>query len=247
MITFNGVSSTAYSDIISVQNVARPLAPGSRAQVLDIVGRDGSYYFGKDRRSQTISFRLVLNSTAISDRRAAIRQIAGWLDTDEQKILSFTDESDLIYYAVLSEAIPVDEFATVGFADVSFFIPDGCAYSSSITEVSSTGTYTTFNNQGTLDANVVMEATLNEASTEDFKLSLTDETYITVEPSTAGFSISDEVIVDTATRAVTLNDVDVQDKVTIDSTFFKLPVGVGKVTPDPASSSLTLKFRQRFI
>ena len=135
MITFNGVSSTAYSDVISVQRIRRPLAPGARAQVLDIVGREGSYYFGKDRRSQTISFRLALNSTSIADRRAAIRQIAYWLDTEEQKVLSFTDEADLIYYAVLSEPIPVDEFATVGFADVSFFIPDGCAYSAAtITE-----------------------------------------------------------------------------------------------------------------
>ena len=130
MITFNGVSSTAYSDIVSVMNVTRPLAPGARTQVLDIVGREGSYYFGKDRRSQTVSFRLVLNSTSIADRRAAIRQIAGWLDTEEQKVLSFTDEPTLIYYAVLSESIPVDEFATIGMVDVSFFVPDGCAYSS---------------------------------------------------------------------------------------------------------------------
>ena len=109
------------------------------------------------------------------------------------------------------------------------------------------GTYATFNNQGTLETYVVMEATINEATTEDFTLSLTDETYITIESSTSGFSIDDEVIVDTAMRTVTLNDVDVQNRVTIDSSFFRLPVGAGKVTPDPISTSLTLKFRQRFI
>jgi predicted phage tail component-like protein len=129
LITFNGVSSTAYSDIVSVQNVKRVLSPGARAQVLDIVGREGSYYFGKDRTSQTVSFRLALKSTAIADRWAAIRQIAYWLDTEEQKVLSFTDEPDLIYYAVLTSPIPVDEFATVGLVDISLFIPDGCAYS----------------------------------------------------------------------------------------------------------------------
>jgi predicted phage tail component-like protein len=129
LITFNGVSSTAYSDIVSVQNVKRVLSPGARAQVLEIIGREGAYYFGKDRLSQRVSFRLALNSTAIADRRAAIRQIAYWLDTEEPKVLSFTDEPDIIYYAVLADAIPVDEFATIGFADVSFLIPDGCAYS----------------------------------------------------------------------------------------------------------------------
>ena len=129
MINFNGISSTAYADIISVQNIKRPLSPGARVQAIDVIGRAGVYYCSKDRSAQTVSFRLALNSTSIEDRRAAIREIAYWFGEKEEKILSFTDEPDLIYYAVLTSPIPVDEFATVGLVDISLFIPDGCAYS----------------------------------------------------------------------------------------------------------------------
>ena len=129
MIEFNGVSSTAYEDIISVQRINRPLYPGARAQTLSIPGRDGVYYFGKDAQAQDVSFRLTLKSTSATARRSAIRQIAGWLDTDDVAILKVTDEPDLRYYAVLESPVNIDEFADLGITDIRFMIPDGCAYS----------------------------------------------------------------------------------------------------------------------
>ena len=129
MITFNGVSSTAYEDILAVQRINRPLYPGARARTLSIPDRDGVYYFGKDAREQDISFRLTLKSTSATARRSAIRQIAGWLDTDDVAILKVTDEPDLRYYAVLESPVNIDEFADLGITDIRFLIPDGCAYS----------------------------------------------------------------------------------------------------------------------
>ena len=135
MITFNSVSSTAYTDILSVMRVSRPLYPGARQQTIDIPGRDGVYYFGKDARAAQVSFRLSLKSTSAIGRRAAIRQIAGWLDTDDVAILKVTDEPDLRYYAVLTEPVNVEEFADLGMTDVTFMIPDGCAYSDTASAV----------------------------------------------------------------------------------------------------------------
>ena len=132
MITFNGVSSTAYTDILSVMRINRPIYPGSDTQTLNITGRDGVYYFGKSARAGRVSFNLALKSTSATARRAAIRQIAGWLDTEDPAILTITDEPDLRYYAVLTENINVDEFADIGMTDVTFMIPDGCAYSDTV-------------------------------------------------------------------------------------------------------------------
>ena len=134
MITFNGVSSTAYGDILSVTRVARSLYPGSNTRTLRVSARDGVHYFGRDIRDQTISFRLVLKSTSASARRATIRDIVDWLDTDDVATLTVTDEPTLRYEAVLVEAVDVDEFADLGLTEISFLIPDGCAYS----DVSST-------------------------------------------------------------------------------------------------------------
>ncbi len=134
MIEFNGIASDSFADILSIQLINRPLSPGARAHTLEIAGREGVYYFGKDSKAQNVSFRLVLKSDTIAERRTAIRSIAAWLDTDDPKILSFTDEPEIIYYAVLIDPIPVEEFALVGRVNVSFLIPDGCAYSANLKE-----------------------------------------------------------------------------------------------------------------
>ena len=135
MITFNGVSSTVYGDILSVTRVARSLYPGSNPRTLRVPARDGVHYFGRDTREQTISFRLALRSTSASARRAAIRDIVDWLDTDDVATLTVTDEPTLRYEAVLVDAVNVDEFADLGMTDVTFMIPDGCAYSDTASAV----------------------------------------------------------------------------------------------------------------
>ena len=135
MITFNGVSSTVYGDILSVTRVARSLYPGSNPRTLRVPARDGVHYFGRDTREQTISFRLALRSTSASARRAAIRDIVDWLDTDDVATLTVTDEPTLRYEAVLVDAVNVDEFADLGMTDVTFMIPDGCAYSDTASTV----------------------------------------------------------------------------------------------------------------
>ena len=245
MITFNGVSSTAYSDIISVQNVTRPLAPGARAQVLDIVGREGSYYFGKDRRSQTISFRLALNSTSIADRRTAIRQIAAWLDDDDLKPLSFTDESTLLYYAILTEPVNVDEFALVGLADVTFMVPDGCAFSTGTETVNAVAS-TTLNstNAGTLpcDTTITLSPTTDYAS---LKITLV-ETSEYLELNSSGGSTS-EIIFNTQQRTVTVDGIDATADIDFDSTWFKLSTGEFNIDVDGAASDIEIVYRERWM
>ena len=122
MITFNGISVTSFDDFVSVMQVNRPGSASNRGQLLSIVGRDGVYYFGKDGEPQTISFRLALKSATAADRRKTIRQIAAWLETEDPKVLTFDDEDDIIYYAVLVDAINADEFIDVGFLDVNLLI-----------------------------------------------------------------------------------------------------------------------------
>ena len=129
MITFNSVSSTEFDGILSVMQVKRPLHPGTNYRTLRVPARDGVYYFGKELREQYVSFKLSLQSTSNSARRAIIRSICDWLDTDDVAVLTLTDEPNLRYNAVLVEPVNVDEFASLGMTDITFLIPDGCAYS----------------------------------------------------------------------------------------------------------------------
>ena len=129
MITFNSVSSTEFDGILSVMQVKRPLHPGTNYRTLSVTDRDGVYYFGKELREQYVSFKLSLQSTSNSARRAIIRSICDWLDTDDVAVLTLTDEPNLRYNAVLVNPVNVDEFASLGMTEVTFLIPDGCAYS----------------------------------------------------------------------------------------------------------------------
>ena len=244
MIEFNGVTSDSFADILSIQRISRPASSGARAHTLDIAGRAGVYYFGKDRKPENVNFRLLLKSNSIAERRTAVRAIAAWLDTEDPKVLSFTDEPTLIYYAVLVDPIPVEEFALVGYVDVTFLIPDGCAYSASLNETSSVSGDCYYNNEGNLDTPVIIEATIEEADVEELIISLTDYVFVKIEYE---FDEDDEVVINTQTGRVTINGDNNDKYVTYDSSpFFMLPPGAGKITPVPASTSLKMTFRECF-
>ena len=245
MITFNGVSSTSYADIIAVQRINRPLYPGARANIMAIPEYDGVYYFSKDKNPIDISFRLSLKSNSITERRAAVRQIAAWLYDDDPKPLSFTDESTLIYYALLTEPVNIDEFADLGITDVRFMVPDGCAYSTGTETVSDVATTAvTSTNAGTLpcDCVITVEPTTDYAS---LKLTLA-ETSEYLELNSSGGSTS-EIIFNTQRRTVMVDGIDASSGIDYDSTWFKLPVGSFTVDVEGVASDVDIVYRERWM
>lgn len=243
MITFNGIPHTNYTDIVSVQNINRPAHSGSRARTMEIVGRDGVYYFGKDRRPENVSFRLTLKSESLESRRSAIRAIAGWLETDDVRVLSFDDEPGVIYHAVLVDPIMTDEFVLNGFLDVSFLIPDGVAFSTTLVTVSQDGGELTFTNSGTEETPAYIEAEIME-ETNSLTIALTEKEYIEIEYD---FGVGDTIEIDGQARTIYLGDTDLRQKETLASRIFTLPPPGGKLMPDPVSTKLYLAFRERYL
>lgn len=233
-MTFNGTASTTASfGINSIQRISRPLYPGSRARTQTITGRDGVYFHSKDRQEIYISVRFLISSTSLANKRTAIRAIAAWLDVDEPKVLTFDDESTKRYYAIPIDEINVDEVVYLGFADMTFLVPAGYA--------ESTTTKTASPNAGTLKTPVEITATM-VADSASLKIDCGDEHILL----TTALVIGDEIIIDTNTRYVTLNGVDVRGYVSFGSDYFKLPVGAFTVTPTPASTTLAIVYRERF-
>ena len=167
MITFNSIASTTSAlDIISVMRVYRPISPGHQARIMDITGMDGVIYQAKDRRPLYITCRIALRSASYTAKRAAAREIAAWLDTDELAPLVFDDESDKRYMAVVLDEIDVEEIALLGKFDVTFFVPSGYA--------ESTTTKTTSPNEGTAETPCIITVTMT-ADDSSLKITL-DET-----------------------------------------------------------------------
>lgn len=243
MITFNGVSIDTFSDVLTVTDIDRPLSAGARSRTTSIIGRDGLLFYSKDRSELSVSFEVVTKSDSIAERRDTIRELAKWLDTRHPQELYFDDEDDLVYYAVLDRPVIVREFVKSGRATISMLVPAGCAFARTPTEINEEGGNVVFDNGGSIEAPVLITAVIQD-SIEEVAFSLTETEFITIERS---LSVNEVIVIDTALRTVTVDDVDARDDVVIGSTFFKIDPGAGSITPDPSATHVNLQFRERYI
>ena len=233
IVTFNGVASTTFPEIVSIMRVSRPLGPDMYLQGSEIVGRDGVYYFSKNRKPLLISFRIATLAASASARRTLARQLSAWLDTDAPAALSFSDESGKRYQAVLVDGVNFDEFALIGMADVTFFVPSGYA--------EATSPKTAGPNAGTMPAPVVITATMG-GSASAFQINLGSQ-YLRFEDTLVA---SDVLVFNTETGLVTKNGADARNKLTYASDFFLLPVGSFSFTVAPVGTPYTISFRERW-
>ncbi len=235
IMTFNGTASTDASfDIASIMKVARPIYPGGRERTQAITGREGLYFHSKDRREIYIPVKIHFDSVSMAARRTAVRAIADWLDVDEPAVLTFDDEAGVRYYAIPVNEIVPEEVVYLGWAEITFMVPTGYA--------ESTTTKTASPNLGTLPTPVEITATINEATAASLRLSINGEHILITTPLVA----TDEIIIDTNTRYVTLNGDDAREHVSFASDYFKLPVGAFAIDVEPVSTTVAIVFRERF-
>lgn len=233
IVTFNGVASTAFPEIVSIMRVSRPLGPDMVLQASEIVGRDGIYFFSKNRKPLFISFRIATVTASASDRRALARLLSAWLDSAAPAALSFSDEAGKRYQAVLVDGVNFDEFAALGFADVTFFVPSGFAEATSTKSASP--------NAGTMPTPVIITATLG-GSASAFQITRGSQ-YLRFEDSLVA---SDVLGFNTETGLVTKNGADARNRLTYASDFFLLPVGAFSFTVSPGGTPYTISFRERW-
>ena len=99
-------------------------------------------------------------------------------------------------------------------------------------------------NNGTLPCHAEIITTMETGSTS-LKVTLSETSeYIELDYTLIA---TDEVKWNTQTRTITVNNVDVHDSITFDSTWFKLPVGAFTITALPSEVTLQATFRQRWI
>ena len=99
-------------------------------------------------------------------------------------------------------------------------------------------------NNGTLPCHAEIITTMETGSTS-LKVTLSETSeYIELDYTLIA---TDEVKWNTQTRTITVNDVDVRDSISFDSTWFKLPVGAFTITALPSEVILQATFRQRWI
>lgn len=152
MFTFNGID---FSSLVKVNEIKRPILGPQALTTMTIPGRDGSIYVRKQTDAYTIDVTLSLKEASLSDFTAKMRTVADSLFTDEPAQLIFSDEPDVYYNAVLSDASDMEQLIATGTATIHFYIPDPYRYltdsGADTNTITQTGT-TNFTRPGTADS-----------------------------------------------------------------------------------------------
>jgi len=240
-IKFNDISSThPWLGIAAITKVIRAVAPGTRDRLLEIVGRDGVYDFGSDKKVGLITVRFAIESVDKVERRGYAREVAKWLNTKTLKPLIISDEPHIQYLARPINEIPVEEVAIWGKIEVNFLVPN--VYGEAVEAT----TYNTFpaQNDGTVECFGTIRATVKETA-NTLKITRQDsQEFVLLKRDLA---INDVVVIDTAKRLITVNGIDRRAEVDITSTYFEFPVGEFTLTADPATTELSVEFRPRYL
>lgn len=155
--TYNGVHSSNYG--LNVLSVQRGILPPITARLLDVPGRPGSYYQGRQVGARTITVDVQVTALDYADLRAKVRAIAAWLmPGPDPKPLVFDEEPDKTWYAVLSGDTDLDEVVAVGNGKLTFIAPDPVAVGPEHT----VALPATVNPAGTAETYPIIRATVNQ-------------------------------------------------------------------------------------
>lgn len=242
MFTFNGKHVTDSS--LGVTHYIRTifsLLPGTRDNDLEIAGLDGALDFGRELQPRNIRAQFLIRRDTPAELFQYARAVAAWLNVREPKQFIYDHEPDKFYLVRPQGGVSFDRIlATGGLCDVTFIAHDPYAYAVNTKNATEFPAV----NSGTVPCPCVITATMTEAATS-LRIELDTGDYIELErPLAAG----DVVHIDTAQRTVHVNGADARDSVTIRSRpGLLLPVGNFTLTANPASTEISIEYRERWI
>ncbi len=242
MFTFNGKRVTDSS--LGVTHYIRTifsLLPGTRDNALEIAGLDGALDFGRELQPRNIRAQFLIRRDTPAELFQYARAVAAWLNVREPKQFIYDHEPDKFYLVRPQGGVSFDRIlAAGGLCDVTFIAHDPYAYAVNTKNATEFPAV----NSGTVPCPAIITATMTEAATS-LRIELDTGDYIELErPLAAG----DVVHIDTAQRTVHVNGADARDSVTIRSRpGLLLPVGNFTLTANPASTEISIEYRERWI
>lgn len=154
--------------------VARQLAGERRHVFVDVPGRSGSYLFPEQPGDRTLRLELDLQCSTFDERRAAVRDLAGWADLSDSARLILSDEPDRYHVAILDDRPELLEQLVYAASALVFRVgPYALAITPSTATLavsgagSDSGTFTGTETGG-VDAFPVVEITPNDGTLTSF-------------------------------------------------------------------------------
>ncbi|HZK23814.1 MAG TPA: distal tail protein Dit [Oscillospiraceae bacterium] len=226
-------------DYFTANDVRRDILPPVAVATKAIPGRVGERFIKRNLGMGIIEVDITVEGFLLSEMREKVREIAGILNTDEEKQLIFSDEPDKYYMAILNGDTRLKEIVSVGEGMLTFLCPDPLAYSlDAVTASLANKVY----NGGTAEATGVI--TVNVTDSVDYvqaKLKSTGEIVRIGDDFVAG----DTVIINLAQEHAEKNGHSIMAKVALASDFFDLPTGEFEI--EVTGGTGTLEFRERWL
>jgi len=130
--TFNDMHSR--DDLsLEVLDIQRPLSGDISTRVIDVPGRVGGYYSSQKMGSKFVIVEVAQVSTTDVGAQTNARNLAGWLIDQKVGKLSFSDEPNKEYRAILTSSTPLEVFDTTRTGTLRFECVDPHIYSVSET------------------------------------------------------------------------------------------------------------------
>ncbi|WP_026572504.1 distal tail protein Dit [Bacillus sp. UNC438CL73TsuS30] len=146
-ITYNGVKLTDY---FLIEKVTRSILPPREISLLQVPARHGAYFTGARYGARKIDVELTVIADTPTQYMETLRFLAFCMDLEEPSELIISDESDKLYYAILSgDTDMTNDLLTLGKGTLSFLCPDPFAYSTTEKTITPTKGMFLFQNEGT--------------------------------------------------------------------------------------------------
>lgn len=233
------------TDEFYVSNLAMQVASRT-VKTQNIAGRDGVMLTGVQLQPITITMQINALHDTKAERIAALDMLAGWLDVDEPKQLSFSFDDGKYYLAVPSKIGNRKRWKSAdALLSVSFYCPDPVRYGESHTVSVSSGGSSTINVGGTYPTVLDIDASAakRDSSTQYWGASLDSQKTIKVSTGSASGVTLD---IDTAKRDVKVAGALVLP--TLDSDWFdKVNPGSHVVSSVLGTGAFTVSWVDRWV
>ncbi len=235
-IVYNGHDFSPYMTAELVEPAGHALSP----RTLPVPGRPGAVLLGSELPPRALRVRLFLDAgiSLGADERSEIRhELYGWLCAPDGAELELPGEPGLTWRdAVVTDASGWDSLFEDGSCVIELTCFDPVAYgeekSSAASALTVGGTWATW-----------PVATLTALAGTSVKVADGSGRYVLVERD---FSAGDEVVVDFAAEAVTVEGADASADVAVESTFFSLDPGAHTLTFSGCSAH-TVSWTERWL
>lgn len=125
--TFGGVHSDSLGLIVNSKTI--PASPPISNRLQEIGGVDGAWDYGVSYGPRELEIDVTILGDTPADTRRSVRKLVGTMNPRKgPQILIFDDEPDIMYYARISNQVPLDTLGAMGTFTLQLVCPDPFAY-----------------------------------------------------------------------------------------------------------------------